>query len=91
MGIKLVLNEFVAYSRMADMIGAGQLSGRGIVIATYALCGFANFASIAIQIGGISPLAENRRSDIARFGLLAVFGGTIATWMTASIAGMLAG
>ena len=63
-------------------------SEKGIVIATYALCGFANFSSIAIQIGGISPLAENRRGDIARLGLRALLGGTIATWMTASIAGM---
>jgi len=90
MGIKLVLNEFVAYLRMADLVSTHQLSQKAIVIATYSLCGFANFSSIAIQIGGISPLAENRRSDIARFGLKAVLGGTIATWMTASIAGFLA-
>lgn len=88
MGVKLVLNEFVAYLKMADMVMAKQLSEKGIVIATYALCGFANFSSIAIQIGGISPLAENRRGDIARLGLRALLGGTIATWMTASIAGM---
>jgi len=89
MGIKLVLNEFVAYMRMADQVSAGLLSQKAIIIATYSLCGFANFSSIAIQIGGISPLAENRRSDIAKFGLKAVLGGTIATWMTASIAGIL--
>ncbi len=89
MGVKLVVNEFVAYLRMADLVAAGQLSSKSIVIATYALCGFANFSSIAIQIGGISPLAENRRSDIAKLGLRAVLGGTIATWMTASIAGLL--
>jgi CNT family concentrative nucleoside transporter len=89
MGIKLVLNEFVAYLRMADMVSANQLSTRAIVIATYALAGFANFSSIAIQIGGLSPLAENRRSDIARLGMRAVIGGTIATWMTAAIAGIL--
>jgi len=88
MGIKLVLNEFVAYLRMSDLVGAHQLSEKAIVISTYALCGFANFSSIAIQIGGISPLAENRRSDIAKLGLKAVLGGTIATWMTAAIAGM---
>ncbi|MEW6509896.1 MAG: nucleoside transporter C-terminal domain-containing protein [Bacteroidota bacterium] len=88
MGIKLVVNEFVAYLKMADAITAHQLSEKSIVIATYALCGFANFSSIAIQIGGISPLAENRRSDIARLGLRAVLGGTIATWMTACIAGL---
>jgi CNT family concentrative nucleoside transporter len=90
MGIKLVVNEFVAYLRMTDMISAGMLSPKAIVIATYALCGFANFSSIAIQIGGLSPLAENRRSDIAKLGLKSVLGGTIATWMTASIAGLLA-
>ena len=90
MGIKLVVNEFVAYLRMADMVGAGQLSEKGILIATYSLCGFANFSSIAIQIGGLSPLAENRRADIARLGLRAVLGGTIATWMIAAIAGILA-
>jgi CNT family concentrative nucleoside transporter len=88
MGIKLVVNEFVGYLRMADAVTAGQLSEKAIVIATYSLAGFANFSSIAIQIGGISPLAENRRGDIARLGLRAVLGGTIATWMTASIAGM---
>ena len=89
MGIKLVLNEFVAYSRMADIVSLQQLSPKAIVIATYALCGFANFSSIGIQIGGISPLAENRRSDIAKLGMKALLGGTIATWMTASIAGLL--
>jgi CNT family concentrative nucleoside transporter len=88
MGIKLVLNEFVAYLRMADTVAAGTLSEKSIIIATYALCGFANFSSIGIQIGGLSPLAENKRSDIARLGLRAVLGGTIATWMIASIAGM---
>ena len=89
MGVKLVLNEFVAYSKLSDMIAAGILSPKAITIATYALCGFANFSSIAIQIGGISPLAENRRSDIAKLGLKAVLGGTIATLMTATIAGIL--
>jgi len=89
MGIKLVVNEFVAYLRLSDMISAGMLSPKAIVIATYALCGFANFSSIAIQIGGLSPLAENRRGDIAKLGLKSLLGGTIATWMTASIAGLL--
>ena len=89
MGIKLVLNEFVAYSRLAEMISANMLSEKAITIATYALCGFANFSSIAIQIGGISPLAESRRGDIAKLGLKAVLGGTIATMMTATIAGIL--
>ena len=91
MGVKLVLNEFVAYSKLADLIPLHVMSEKAITIATYALCGFANFTSIAIQIGGISPLAESRRSDIARLGMKAVLGGTIATWMTATIAGMLSG
>jgi len=91
MGIKVVANEFVAYKQLADLIAAGGLSYKAITISTYALCGFANFASIAIQIGGIGPLAENRRRDIASLGLRAVLGGTIATWMTASIAGILMG
>ncbi len=89
MGIKLVVNEFVAYLKMSDAVSAGLLSNKAIVIATYSLCGFANFSSIAIQIGGLGPLAENRRSDIARLGFRAVLGGTIATWMTAAIAGLL--
>ena len=89
MGIKLVLNEFVAYSKFSDLIPLHQLSEKAITITTYALCGFANFSSIAIQIGGISPLAENRRSDLARLGLKALLGGTLATWMTAAIAGVL--
>ncbi len=91
MGVKLVLNEFVAYLRLSDIITAGQLSDKAVMIATYALCGFANFSSIAIQIGGIGPLAENKRADIARLGLRAVLGGTVSTWMTATIAGMLVG
>jgi CNT family concentrative nucleoside transporter len=88
MGVKLVLNEFVAYFKMSEVVAGGQMSEKAVVIATYALCGFANFSSIAIQIGGLGPLAENRRSDIARFGLKAVLGGTLVTLMTASIAGL---
>ena len=65
------------------------LTDQGKLIATYALCGFANFSSIAIQIGGIGGLAPERRSDLARFGLRAVLGGSIATFMTATIAGVL--
>ena len=91
MGVKLVVNEFVAYLKMAEVVGQGVLSEKSIVIATYALCGFANFSSIAIQIGGIGPLAEGRRGDIARFGLTSVLGGTLATWMTAAIAGLFVG
>ncbi|MBW8808552.1 NupC/NupG family nucleoside CNT transporter [Lysobacter capsici] len=92
-GEKVVLNEFVAYTHLADIVNgkvAGMsLSDEGRLIATYALCGFANFSSIAIQIGGIGGLAPERRQDLARFGLRAVLGGSIATFMTATIAGVL--
>ena len=92
-GQKVVINEFVAYLQLADIVN-GKVAGvtltdQGKLIATYALCGFANFSSIAIQIGGIGGLAPERRSDLARFGLRAVLGGSIATFMTATIAGVL--
>ena len=91
-GQKIVINEFVAYTQLSDII-AGKtqivLSEQGKLIATYALCGFANFSSIAIQIGGIGGLAPERRGDLARLGLRAVLGGSIATFMTATIAGVL--
>jgi CNT family concentrative nucleoside transporter len=92
-GQKIVINEFVAYLQLGDIVNgkiAGvALSEQGRLIATYALCGFANFSSIAIQIGGIGGLAPERRQDLARFGLRAVLGGSIATFMTATIAGVL--
>jgi CNT family concentrative nucleoside transporter len=87
LGKKTVLNEFLAYSDLVQL--KGQLSPRSFTIATYALCGFANFGSIAIQIGGVSTLAPSRRSDFARFGLRAMIGGALATFMTATIAGIL--
>ncbi len=86
-GQKIVLNEFVAYSQLARM--QSTLTEHGRLVATYALCGFANFASIAVQIGGIGGLAPERRSEIAGFGLRAVLGGSLATFMTATIAGAL--
>ncbi len=87
-GEKVVINEFVAY---VDMSQASRPAARAHsqLIATYALCGFANFSSIAIQIGGIGGLAPNRRPDLARLGLRAVLGGSLATFMTATIAGVL--
>jgi concentrative nucleoside transporter, CNT family len=91
-GQKVVLNEFIAYLQLSQTpvgSGAGQISENTRLILTYALCGFANFASIAIQIGGIGGLAPERRSDLARFGMRAVLGGSIATLMTATIAGVL--
>ncbi|HEU4775069.1 MAG TPA: nucleoside transporter C-terminal domain-containing protein, partial [Lysobacter sp.] len=92
-GEKIVLNEFVAYLHLAEIVQGATpgvaLTDQGRLIATYALCGFANFSSIAIQIGGIGGLAPDRRQDLARLGLRAVLGGTIATLMTATIAGVL--
>ncbi len=88
-GQKIVLNEFVAYLDLSAQIANGQLSQQATLIATYALCGFANFSSIAIQIGGIGGLAPDRRADLARLGLRAVLGGSLATFMTATIAGVL--
>lgn len=88
-GTKVVLNEFVAYLDLTKIITAGGMSPKGMMMATYALCGFANFSSIAIQIGGISPMAPSRKKDIAALGLKAVLGGTLATLMTATLAGIL--
>jgi CNT family concentrative nucleoside transporter len=89
LGTQIALNEFVAYLQLAGHVQAGTLSPRSIVIATYAICGFANFASVAIQIGGIGPLAPERRGDLAKFGLRAMVAGMLASWMTAAIAGVL--
>jgi CNT family concentrative nucleoside transporter len=86
-GEKVVTNEFVAYAHLTEI--QEGLSPKAVLISTYALCGFANFSSIAIQIGGIGGIAPDRRSDLARFGLRAVLGGTLATMMTATIAGVL--
>lgn len=89
-GTKIVLNEFVAYVNLGNMIANKSLvSDKAIYMATYALCGFANFSSIAIQLGGLTPMAPDRRSDIAKLGLKAVLGGSLATLMTATLAGIL--
>lgn len=93
LGEKLILTEFIAYLDLANLLGAagrGEAPGldpRSIVILTYALCGFANFASIGIQIGGIAPLAPSRRHDIARLGLKSMVAGALATYMIACVAG----
>jgi len=89
LGIKLSLNEFVAYGTLGNYINSGLLSDRAMIISTYALCGFANFSSIGIQIGGISAIAPSRKSDLAKVGLKAMFGGALASWLTATIAGIL--
>ncbi|MEW6653817.1 MAG: nucleoside transporter C-terminal domain-containing protein [Bacteroidota bacterium] len=88
-GTKVVLNEFVAYADLTTLIKSQLMSDKGVMMATYALCGFANFSSIAIQLGGIGPLAPNRKKDIAALGLRAVLGGMLATLMTATLAGIL--
>jgi CNT family concentrative nucleoside transporter len=87
LGTRLVLNEFVAFTQLGPM--RASLDPRSFTIATYALCGFANFSSIAIQIGGIGALAPNRKSDLARMGIRAVAAGSMANFMSACIAGML--
>jgi CNT family concentrative nucleoside transporter len=87
LGEKVAVNEFVAYASLQDL--KDVMSERSVIIGTYALCGFANFSSIAIQIGGIGGIAPDRRSEIAALGLRAVLGGALASWMTATIAGVL--
>ena len=90
LGVKTIINEFVAYLQLGGILsGGGDLSARAAIIATYALCGFANFSSIGIQIGGIGGIAPSRRSDLARLGLRAMIAGTLASFMTATIAGIL--
>jgi concentrative nucleoside transporter, CNT family len=89
LGIKTFANEFVAYAQLGDPAVHGPLSDRSRIIATYALCGFANFGSIGILIGGIGPLAPERRNDLARLGLRALIAGTFAAFLTACFAGML--
>lgn len=91
LGEKIILTEFIAYLHLGDVLASGtvQMSYRSVVIATYALCGFANFGSIAIQLGGIGGMAPNRRHDLARLGLKAMFAGFLAANMTATVAGLL--
>jgi len=88
-GTQITVNEFVAYIELSKMIHAGALSERTITLASYALCGFCNFSSIAIQIGGIAALVPERRHELAQLGLRAMFCGSLACLQTATIAGML--
>ncbi len=91
-GQKTAINEYIAYDQLVKFRQvAGLLDTKSIVIATFALCGFANFSSIAIQIGGIGGMAPNRQSDLSRLGLRALLGGSLATFMSATIAGALIG
>jgi len=91
LGIKTAVNEFVAYLQMSQMLGANPhfITPRSAVLTIYALCGFANFASVAIQVGGISGMAPHRRSDLSRLGLLAMFGGALSSLMAACVVGVL--
>jgi len=89
LGTKTVLNEFLAYQKMQGMIEAGQLSARTVTISTYALCGFANFGSIGILIGGIGGIVPQKRGEVAALAIKALIGGTLAAFMTACFAGML--
>lgn len=89
LGQKTVINEFVAYLNLAPLVKSGEISVRSQIITLYALCGFSNFASIAIQLGGIGALAPERRGDLARLGLKAMIAGSLACFMTACFAGML--
>ena len=92
LGTKVAVNEFIAFEGLLSINGAtgeGAFdSERTAIMASYALCGFANFASVGIQIGGITPLAPERRSTIAGFAVRAMLGGAFASWMTATVAGM---
>ena len=88
LGTKTVLNEFVAYPRLGEMKEAGMISQKSVIMSTYMLCGFANFASIGIQIGGIGALAPTRKGLLSQLGIRALIGGTVACLMTAVIVGM---
>jgi CNT family concentrative nucleoside transporter len=91
LGERIVLNEFVAYVDLAgNLASESPMSARAATILTYALCGFANLGSIAIQIGGIGAIAPERRQDLARLGMRAMIGGLLASYMTACVAGLLA-
>lgn len=89
LGQKTVINEFVAYLSLAEMQNAGALSPKSVVIATYALCGFSNFSSIAIQVGGIGSIAPNQQGNLSKLGMHALLAATLACLMTATIAGAL--
>jgi CNT family concentrative nucleoside transporter len=89
LGVKTVLNEFIAYRELAELMQAGALAPRSAVVASYALCGFANFGSLAILLGGLGGLAPSRRAEVAQLGMRAILSGSLATFMTACVAGIL--
>jgi CNT family concentrative nucleoside transporter len=88
MGLKTILNEFIAYQELGRAIAAGEISERAAIIASYALCGFANFGSLAILLGGLGAMAPGRRRDVAELGLRSIAAGTLATMMTGCVAGI---
>jgi CNT family concentrative nucleoside transporter len=89
LGVKTVLNEFLAYAELGELIRTGAIGARSAVITSYALCGFANFGSLAILLGAIGSMAPTRRADVARLGLRSILGGTLATLMTGCVAGLI--
>ena len=89
MGEKIVLTELVAYSNLSNLVNNNLISNRSAVIASYALCGFANFSSIGLQLGGIGGMAPNKRKDLSKIAMKAMIGGAIASWLTATVAGLL--
>lgn len=89
MGTKMVINEFVAYLDLSNLLKTGTLQPKTVLITSFALCGFANFSSIAIQVGGIGQLAPERRKDLATLGFRALICGTLASYLSATLAGML--
>ena len=89
MGEKIVLTELIAYGTLGDLINNNMISDRSAIIASYALCGFANFGSIGIQLGGIGSIAPQKRNILSQIALKAMIGGALASWLTATIAGIL--
>jgi CNT family concentrative nucleoside transporter len=91
LGTKIVINEFVAYSDLSAMLKSQALAAKSVVVVSFALCGFANFSSIAIQVGGIGELAPERRTDLAKLGFKALICGTLASYLSATLAGIFVG
>ena len=89
MGEKIVLTELIAYADLSQLLAENAISDRTAIIASYALCGFANFASIGIQLGGIGGIAPSRRKDLAKIGMKAMIAGALASWLTATLAGII--
>ena len=89
LGKKIVFTELIAFGDLKEMIDGNVISNRSAIIASYALCGFANFGSIGIQLGGIGSMAPKRKKDLSKLVFKAMLGGAIASWLTASIVGIL--